>query len=243
MAWRLSTGLRNAMLEGVVKVQDAVAASTFSYTAAGGTDGVAQILDSANGLGNFNIGDFVTVIGSTNNNGKYGQITTVAAGELGVSVIGTAFTAESAGTAAVVAASSGGSLRGIFRNAVIRIYTGTQPATADTLETGTMLCKITRASGAFTPGVETNGLNFGQTSSGTTHKAASEVWSGVNTTSGTAGWFRLYDNSESTGTSTTAIRLDGACAASGSQMNLTSTALTEGVTTTIDTVNLSMPAA
>jgi len=243
MAWKLSTGLRNAMLEGSIKARDAMVASTLSYTAAGGEGGLAQILDSGNGLAGFNIGDFVTIIGSTNNDGKYGQINTVAAGELGVSVMGAAFTAESAGTSAIIVSSSGGSLRGIFRNGVIRIYSGTQPVDANTSETGTLLCQITLGSGVFTPGAETNGLNFGQTTSGTTHKATGEVWSGVNLATGTAGWFRIYDNARTTGTSTTGIRLDGACATSASQMNLTSTALTVDVTTTIDTVNLSMPAS
>ena len=140
-----------------------------------------------------------------------------------------------------------GSLKGILADGQIRIYTGTQPANADAGETGTLLCTITLASGEMTSGVETNGINLGTAADGSVGKADGEVWSGVNSDGGTAGWFRWYPNDfgDHTGAATGGdkIRIDGNCATSGGQMNLSSTSLTNGVTTTIDNVVITMPAS
>jgi hypothetical protein len=143
------------------------------------------------------------------------------------------------------AAAGQGSLQEIFANGQIRIYTGTQPTNADTAETGSLLCTITLASGAMDSGVSTNGINLGNAADGTVGKASGEVWSGVNGASGTAGWFRWYPNDfdDHTGGGATKICLDGNCATSGGQMNLSSTALTSGITTTVDNVAITMPAS
>lgn len=97
-----------------------------------------------------------------------------------------------------------------FKNGVLAIYSGTQPASADEAETGTLLCLITKDGGAFTPGQPDNGLNFGTPSGGAVDKDAAEMWSGKALVDGTAGWFRFYDNNYVTGASTTARRFDGA---------------------------------
>ena len=140
-----------------------------------------------------------------------------------------------------------GSLKGILANGQIRIYTGTQPANADAGETGTLLCTITLASGEMTSGTETNGINLGNADGGTVGKADGEVWSGVNSDGGTAGWFRWYPNDfgDHTGAATGGdkVRIDGNCATSGGQMNLSSTSLTADVTTTVDNVVITMPAS
>ena len=44
-----------------------------------------------------------------------------------------------------------GSFKSIFSNAVIDIFTGSQPTTADQAATGTKLCTVTLGSGAYTP--------------------------------------------------------------------------------------------
>lgn len=143
------------------------------------------------------------------------------------------------------AASGQGSLQEILANGQIRIYTGTQPANADTAETGTLLCTITLASGDMTSGVATNGINLGNAADGTVGKADGEVWSGVNAASGTAGWFRWYPNAfaDNIGGGAAKICIDGNCATSGGQMNLSSTSLTAAVTTTVDNVAITMPAS
>jgi len=126
---------------------------------------------------------------------------------------------------------------------VIEIYSGTQPADADSAETGTLLCVITESGGAFTGGVATNGLELDTPVDGVIDKEAAETWQGDNVATGTAGWFRYHANPFTKGASTTAVRVDGACATSGSQMNLSSTSLTSGITTTVDSVAITMPAS
>ena len=126
---------------------------------------------------------------------------------------------------------------------VIDIYSGTQPTTADDVESGTKLLSVTVGSGAFSPGTATNGLTFAEAVNGSMPKTTSEVWSGVAVASGTAGWFRFYANDKTTGASTTGKRFDGAISTSGAQLNMSSTAITSGATTTIDSFSMTMPAS
>lgn len=240
--WRFSTELRSRLMEAKESVHNYKEGTTISFTANGGGSSIHRISDSANGMANFQVGDWVTVKGSANNNNKFGQIVAVNAAYIDVSG-GDTFLTESAGTNALVISARGGSLKGIFRNGVVGIYSGTQPTTADDAEAGSLLCLITLASGAFTPGSPINGINFGQVSAGTIGKALGEVWSGANVATGSAGWARFYANDKTTGASTTTARLDCSVATSGAQLNLTSTSLVSGVTTTIDTVAITMPAS
>jgi len=123
------------------------------------------------------------------------------------------------------------------------LYQGSQPASPDDAENSTLLCKITLASGAKTPGVGTNGISMGQVADGIAHKASGEVWSGVASASGTVGWFRFYDIDETTGASTTAKRFDGNVATSGADLNMSNTTITSGGTVTIDSVSIALPAS
>jgi hypothetical protein len=135
------------------------------------------------------------------------------------------------------------SLKTILQNGVIRIFPGVQPSSADDAEGATHLIEITVSSGAFTPGSAANGLNFAAPSNGQAAKSASEVWSGVASATGTAGWFRFYANDRTTGADTTHARFDGSVSTSGAQINMSSTALTAGATTTIDSFVVTMPAS
>lgn len=145
------------------------------------------------------------------------------------------------------AAAGQGSLKEIFANGQIRIYSGSQPFSGDDAETGSLLCTITLASGAMTSGVGTNGINFGNAVDGVIGKADGEVWSGANSETGTAGWFRIYPNdfdaNMGTATGGDKIRLDGRVSTSGAEMRLSNTSLVSGVTTTIDNVAISLPAS
>lgn len=136
-----------------------------------------------------------------------------------------------------------GSFKDIFADGVLEIYSGSQPADADSAEAGTKLVRITVASGAFTPESATNGLEFGDASAGVIAKASGEVWSGVGLVTGTAGWFRFYDNDYDDGADAAAIRFDGAVATSGAQLNLSSTTITLSATLTIDAFTITLPAA
>lgn len=106
----------------------------------------------------------------------------------------------------------------MYANGVMAIYSGTQPASADDAETGSLLCLITRNSGAFTPGDSENGLNFKLPLifTGEITKDPEEIWSGIAINDGVAGWFRFYDNTYTTGESFIAKRFDGSISNVGS---------------------------
>ena len=112
------------------------------------------------------------------------------------------------------------------------IYSGGQPADADTAESGTKLVAITVDSLG-------TGLSWADAVAGVCAKAA-EVWSGVGLVAGTAGWFRFYAAAHTLGVSTTAIRFDGSVGTSGAQLNMSSTTIAVGATTTIDTFTITL---
>ncbi len=143
-----------------------------------------------------------------------------------------------------LAANGGGGLAELLKAGIIRIYSGTQPASADDAVTGTLLCTITGASLPVTQGVETNGLGFAAATGGVIGKDG-VVWSGDNIADGTAGWARFSANAtlDNTGISTTAVRVDMAAATSGSQINFSTTSLVNGITTTVSSVAITQPAA
>ena len=131
-----------------------------------------------------------------------------------------------------------------YANGVLAIYSGSQPATPDDAETGTLLCLITRDGGAFSAGNEANGLNFGTPENGVVDIAPGEVWSGVVLQTGVAGWFRFYANDYVTGASTTARRFDGAISPSSSaELQMANTTLTAGDTSVLNSFPVSYPVA
>lgn len=135
------------------------------------------------------------------------------------------------------------SFKEIMADGVIRIFPGVQPTSADDAEGATHLVEITLASAAFTPGAPEGGLEFGDAAAGVLPKKTGEVWSGVATATGSAGWFRFYPNARPTGASGSAARFDGSVATSGAQLNMSSTAITSGATTTIDSFSMTLPAS
>lgn len=241
MALRLSTGLRNALAEQKAEAEIIiVAASTISFTEGDGPNGGDLINDSGNGLS----GDpkkMVTIYGSTSNN-VTAEVLSVESDGSAIEVTAGALTAEIAGDDVTIVMANGGSFSDLFRNGVMRIYPGTQPADADTTEGVTALVEISLASATFAVGGE-NGINFGAAVAGVLAKAADETWSGVATGTNTAGWFRFYDKNRTTGASTTAIRFDGSIAQSGAQLNMSNTSIVSAGTTTIDSVALTIPTA
>lgn len=135
------------------------------------------------------------------------------------------------------------SFKDIMMDGVIRIYPGVQPVSADDAEGATHLVEISVGSAAFTPGAPGAGLEFGTPVSGAIAKAAGETWSGAASATGTAGWFRFYDNTLTTGAESASARFDGAISTSGAQLNMSSTAITAGATTTIDSFTITLPAS
>ena len=127
-----------------------------------------------------------------------------------------------------------------FDKGVIEIYTGTQPASADAAVSGTLLGTMTLASGPFTPGTTTNGLTFAAPAAGSVSKSG--VWSFVGIAAGPAGWFRFKANAiDAGGVSATAVRMDGSCAKSGADLNLSNIDVAVGAPNTCDSFVYTQP--
>jgi hypothetical protein len=130
-----------------------------------------------------------------------------------------------------------------FANGVMYIYSGPQPANADSAVQGTLLGIVTKAGGAFAFGTSTNGLNFGAPAAGVVAKD-SNAWQMTGLANGTAGWFRLMGNPvDALGSSTTLPRLDGAVSTAGGDLNLSSVNIVTGAPTTIDVWQFTLPAS
>jgi len=147
----------------------------------------------------------------------------------------------STGLATLLAGTTG--FASVFANGVIEIRTGSQPADADQAPTGTLIGLVTLNSGAFTPGTATNGLTFGAASNGVVNKSGTWSFVGINSvTANTPGWFRFLANAVDSGAlSTTLPRLDGTCAASGGDMNLSNMSIINGATVTVDGFSWTQP--
>lgn len=145
-----------------------------------------------------------------------------------------------------------GDVKTIMANSVIGIFGGTQPTDADDTEGSSLLMLYTLASGAFTGGVSTNGLNMGVSTAGVLAKAVAEVWSGVGlaaagATPGTvATWFRWYANAYDTGADPgeTYVRVDGAIGtASSYELQMSNTSIVLSAPATITAFNFTFPAS
>lgn len=115
---------------------------------------------------------------------------------------------------------------------VIRVYTGSQPATPGDAPTGTLLAEFTLSDPAF--GSSANGV------------AALDVTPALTDdglAAGTAGWFRILDSTEAAGTGLGII--DGSVTATGGggQLELNSTTISVGVAVEITAGNVTMPAS
>jgi len=216
MALRLSTLLANRL----AGYQVAYAAATLSVTDAD------TIADSANGLltAGFRPGMIIEISGFTGTVGN-NQIAVISL------VASTGATMDVVVENVLVADAEG--------YGVMCIYTGSQPATADLAPTGTLLLLITKASGAFTKGTTTNGLEFDAPVAGVLGKKDADTWSGVGLASGTAGWFRFYANDYNVAAG--ALCFDGSVGTSGAQLNLSSTSIVLDATTTIDEFEVTVP--
>lgn len=247
MALKLSTGLRNKML-GMVAIPKAV----YSEEIGGGNmafvDGGASedtITDDASGFvtAGFSPGDLIYVYGSTTAaNDLVGvELTAVAAGTLTFAT-GSVNTAEAFAATTFIVCCKGGSLKDVFKDGVLKIYSGSQPSSPDSAVSGTLLVTVTLSSGAFVAGAFGNGLEFGDAASGAISKASGATWSGAAVASGTAGYFRLCANAtDAGGASTTLPRIDGSIGTSGADLNMSSTTITSGQTYTIDTFTITLP--
>ncbi len=236
MAIYLSSGLVNK-LAGSGK-QHIVRGTTISFNFS-----LGQILDSADGLDEITGSDKLIVNGSTSNDGTY-TVTGLSSPAGSYVEVSETLVDESATADIVIACMGGGnSFKEIFRNGVLELYSGTRPSDADNSEAGTKLLRITQNSGDFTPGTSINGLTFEDPdeTAGSLSKPSGETWSGLGLADGTATWFRFYDNDYTSGASSSGVRFDGTCGVGSGDLRLTSTAILEGGTVTLDSVAYTFP--
>ena len=247
MSLKLSTGLRNKLLgmqaEPVCVLTEGVLSSNLAYVDGGASDDT--ITDDGSNFITQGLapGMKIYTYGSTTaaNDMDGIALTGVTAGTLSFAT-GTVDTAEGFAAGTVLVACKGGSLKDVFHDGVLKIYSGSQPTDADTATSGTLLVTISVSAGTFAHDAFDNGLEFGTAASGAISKSSSETWQGTAVASGTAGYFRFYANPTDAGAaSTTLPRIDGSIGTSGADLNLSSTSITSGQTYTIDTFTLTLP--
>jgi hypothetical protein len=230
MALKLSSGLREDMLGLVAAVRGAIIGVGLAFVDGGG--GNDSITDSGTGFvtADFAPGDVLFVQGATtgaNDSGCTGAVLlSVVAGTIEFAT-GTVDTAEAGIAGTVVAVARGGSLKDIFHDGVLRIYSGSQPAGPDYAVSGTKLLEISESAGAFVHGAFGNGLEFGAAAAGVIAKAVGETWQGTGIAAGTAGYFRLCANPTDDGSASTSLpRIDGSVGTSGADLNMSTTTIT-----------------
>jgi len=240
-AVKLSKAMVDALAAGKATAQDTVGTITTIAFADGGA-GNDSITDSGNGLAGFSVGDLVTVVTTSGTNDGTYEALTVAAGTIGVATA--SLTAEIAATAGASALVShrGQSIADLLKYGVMALYSGARPATPETAEAGTLLLLISESSGAFAGGTDTNGLLFDAVVDGVVSKDVAQVWSDAGLDTGTITWGRFYANDYTTGADAgeALIRFDFDVAASGSDLNM-STSVVTGNTKTIDSFTITVP--
>ncbi len=128
-------------------------------------------------------------------------------------------------------------VKAIFRGCKIAIYSGPQPADADSAATGTLCVTISLNGGA-------TGLSWGEAAAGVLSKNTSETWQGTAVATNTAGWFRCYQSGDDPAAAETVLaRFDGSVSTSGAQLNMSNTAIVIGAVQTISAFTYTQPAA
>lgn len=248
MSLQFSTKLRNTILSGAPALRSDVSISAATIAAVDGGAGVDSFTDSGNGLLNagFTPGDtFLSsgwTAGGVANNNKLFTIVTVVAGTIEVATGLVA--AKTAGDPVVLILVDSASLRSIFKDGAIKIYSGGQPASADAAVTGTLLAILTLSGGVFVAGAHANGLEFGLASAGVLAKD-SGIWSGTGLVLGIAGYYRFYANPTDPGTLDSGFiypRIDGAIGTSGAQIIASSTNIAVGASVGLSSYSITMGA-
>jgi hypothetical protein len=134
-------------------------------------------------------------------------------------------------------ASGSGGLKAILDGGYLDIFTGAQPASADYVETGTKLVRVSSTSGTGA----NDGLRFGTAANGILPLTV-PAWTGLVSVAGVAGWARFYGTGGTSGTSGTDVRLDMSVGVSGADLNLSHTSLVASSVLTINTFSITDPA-
>lgn len=148
---------------------------------------------------------------------------------------------------ALLGAASPNSLKNIFLNGVLLLYSGPQPTSADNAPNGSLLGTITLNGGAFTPGNPTNGLQLGQPPGWTAGQRiigipSGAIWSCLATGNGTIQSARLVGNAvDGQANDTTFVfpRIDFAVGVTSGDLLLPVVNVTVGLSVAITNVQLS----
>lgn len=133
-------------------------------------------------------------------------------------------------------------LKGATADGIIRVYSGSQPASADAAVTGTLLLEITLDGGAFSHGSSTNGLNWDTPTGGTISKPAADTWKGTGLAAGVAGWARYCSNPLDDGSSSTTLaRIDMSVGKGTGDLQLSNVNTAVSAPITIDVATLRLP--
>ena len=131
-----------------------------------------------------------------------------------------------------------GGVKACYNLGFISIFTGSQPSSANTGATGTLVGLVT------VNGDGSTGLGFDAAAAGVISKAAAQAWKFTGLANGIAGWFRLWAVGDTpTTTDSTKPRIDGAIGTSGAELNLSNVTIQSGQVNTVDAFAITMPAA
>lgn len=257
MAFRLSTALRNAILQGramkyamsncVLKIytgaQPATADAaptgtllvTFSQSAGALTrevlsTGSLTLSGTSGSADTFTLNSIEIMGGSVASDGTVAGTATLVAAKINNNPKNTYVVASTTGSSGVITLTALPGF-GSLPNTWVPAGTGT------TISFGTA---VNMASGV----TAVNGLQWGSTVAGVLSKLSTQTWTGTAVATGTAGWFRIEAAVSDAGaldSSAVVLRMDGAIASSGAELNLSSTSIVNTVLQTIDTFTITLP--
>lgn len=128
--------------------------------------------------------------------------------------------------------------KGLMDNCFVKIYAGTEPASADDAIGGaTLLDTLTVSDDG------TTGLTFAAPVGDTITKNTSEAWTGTATGTGVATFFRVVKAADTGAASTTDLRIQGSVGTLGADMNLSSASFTSGTPFTLNYFSVALPTA
>jgi hypothetical protein len=134
---------------------------------------------------------------------------------------------------------SGGSLKAALDGGLILIYAGAvPPVDADApivLANTPLLCTISLTGGG-------GGIAFDTAAAAAVlSKAPAQAWSGTNSGTGGATFFRHVAAGDIGAQSATAVRIQGSVASAGADLNLSNVNLTAGAVQTVDYYSIALP--
>jgi hypothetical protein len=256
MALRLSAALRNYILAGGSLKEALTGGQITIYSGAQPTSADAAPTGTALAVITAAGGAYtpeVQATGTVTLAGSAGSVDSITVG--GVNILGASvpFNSTLTQTASDVAAKINASFSNpdytaTASGAVVTITANRGAgANANGLTVSGSLTTLTATYANMSGGVTAvNGLKFGTAAGGVLVKDASQTWSGVAGTTGTAGWFRFVGAVADSGvldSSESQFRLDGAISTSGAQLNMSSTAITASATQTISSFPITLPTA